>query len=82
MLNSKLLKAIPLDHLRELATHLLQAGLPVDEVVDEVVAVADDLVDWTKILPPPWGATLDKYDGPILSTLVRLVVHQLAHDRS
>lgn len=77
---SKLLKAIPLDHVRTLAREALRKGVTVEDLTDELVALIDDLVDWRAILGEPWGSVLDSVDGPALRALVSLIVHQVQHE--
>ena len=74
---SKLLAAIPVAQIEEIARAALAGGVPLDQVVDECVALADELVDWGTILGTPWGPLLDTVDGPLLRTLVGLIVHRV-----
>jgi hypothetical protein len=74
---SILLNALHSDKLLAIGRELLKAGLPVDQVAEELAALADDLVDWRTKLPTPFGEQLEKYDGPLIKLLLGLIVRKL-----
>jgi hypothetical protein len=74
---SILLNALHSDKLLEIGRELLKAGLPVEQVAEELAAIADELVDWRKKLPTPFGELLEKYDGPLIKKVLELIVHKL-----
>lgn len=73
-MKSKILDALPLDELLELARKLLQAGVSRDVVIDELVALADSLVDWRTIVRGLGGELLEAADGPVARAVIGVVV--------
>jgi hypothetical protein len=65
---------LPWTELRDLAVVLLDSGVQPEDVVDEIAAAADALVDWTDILPAPVGAIVEAADRPVAVAAARLIV--------
>lgn len=74
MAKVRLASLVPLPEARELAEALLAKGVSFDDVVDEISALLDALVDWTVVLPAPAGAVAEIVDGPICKALAKLIV--------
>lgn len=73
-MKSKILDALPLDELLELARKLLGAGVSRDVVIDELVALADRLVDWRTIVRGLGGELLEAADGPVARAVIGVIV--------
>lgn len=71
---SKLLGGLPLDKIRELVTVLLSSGVPEDQIVAEVSAMIDGLVDWRSVVKGLGGELLEAADGPLATAIVTLIV--------
>lgn len=71
---ASLASQLPLAELRELAAELLGRGLSADQVLDQVVELADHLVDWRQVIRGPAGVAAVASDGPLLRAILRVVV--------
>lgn len=74
-------QALPKQEIRELASLALQRGQTPEEVVDELVAIVDDAVDWKALFPKAPDAvtsTLELVDAPLIRALVLLIVKGVA----
>ena len=74
-----------LDHidvgaLRDLATHQLANGHSEDEVIADVVASIDAVVDWSWV--PYVGPVVEMLDGPIAKFIATSIVRGIAHKKA
>ncbi len=74
--------------LRSLATHLLETGKPVDEVVQEVVAAMDAMIPWATVLSAAGpvgtavGVVVELLDGPVATLIATGIVRAAAKARA
>jgi hypothetical protein len=74
-------KSIPREEIESLVRLALSQGQSIESIIDDIVEIADDLVDWNKIVPKAPGALRDAaemLDGPIIRAIVSLLVREAA----
>ena len=73
----KIWDALPKEDFKELAIIALQKGQSVDEIINDLVEIADKEIDWKEIFPrapEELTATAELIDGPTLRILISMVV--------
>jgi hypothetical protein len=73
---------LPLEELQDLASELFGRGFGKAQVLDELVAIGDALVDWSKVIRGPAGAIAEAGDGPLLRAFLRVVVGAVARRKA
>lgn len=73
-----LAQQIPTEEVRELAREMLGRGMAHGDVVDELVAFLDGLVDWSSVVKGAAGKALEAGDGPLLRMIVKVVVKSVS----
>jgi hypothetical protein len=56
---------LPLGYLRSSARSLLSAGHSAEEVARNIAGLVDRLLDFERLLPPPFGLVAEAADGPL-----------------
>lgn len=78
-----LLSALPpSSEIQHMADLLLARGHTQADVIDQLVATLDELIDWHSIVRGIPGTALEAADGPLLRGFVRMVVSHVGKRRS
>jgi len=65
------------DRLEQAGLQILAAGGDREDVQEALEIVYEDLIDWTEVLPKPWGAVVESGENFLISVLARRTAKRL-----